>query len=148
MPDRPEDPDGRPGSTPEESAALDAAWDEIVANYGDHPAIEDEPAPPPSGRTAPAVEEEPADAWEPEDHYSPPEPPPAPRPRGLRGLAWVAMLGSPVVTLALLLAQVHPPGWASLLLFLAFVGGLGYLIATMPRGDDDDPFFGDDGAVV
>ncbi len=36
------------------------------------------------------------------------------------------------------------PGWVSCLLVTAFVGGFGYLVATMPRGDDRG-WPGDDG---
>jgi len=53
--------------------------------------------------------------------------------------------------LVLVILRLSIPGWLGLLLFAAFVGGVGYLIATMSRGGDDDPnnpFSGNDGAVV
>jgi hypothetical protein len=39
------------------------------------------------------------------------------------------------------------PGWLGFLLVAGFLGGFGFLVATMPRsrGEDGD---GDDGAVV
>lgn len=162
MADGPDDPEVRgnasPSPEPDETGAdaaadpaesVDKVWEQIIANYGERAEIEPEPTPVP--RTYPraqADQETGPAAWEQEEHFSPPTPPPAPSPFSPRGLAWLGVIGAPVVTLFLLMISVHPPSWAALLLFFAFVGGIGYLVATMPRGGDDDDYFGDDGAVV
>lgn len=91
---------------------------------------------PPSG-----PELEPAD---PDEHYVPPPPPPLPRPEPARLLAWTGLLLAPLVGLLLLLLG-SLPSFASFLLFCWFVGGFGYLVATMKdRGHDG----WDDGAQV
>lgn len=140
-PEGPEPPERGQGDPFESTEAADAAWRAIIDNYGDRPDVPDLPAPPPP----PSYDVEPS-AWEPTEHYQPPEPPPAPVPNSPRGVAWVAMLGAPVLFLVLIAVHVPLPSWAVLLLGVAFVGGLGYLVATMPRHDDTDPF--DDGAVL
>lgn len=142
-------PDG-----PDDPADIDAAWDDIIANYGERAEVEPgaepaatnaQPAPAPSG----GEPEEFEDAWwAREEHFVPPTPPPAPLPEGAKGAAWLGVLGSPVAMLVLVFLRITIPTWLGLLLFAAFVGGIVYLIAKMPRGDDDDPFSGDDGAVV
>lgn len=147
MSDGPEDPD-----------TLNAAWDDIVAHYGERAEIEpDAAASTTDARTypAPGPTDEPdefADAWwAQEEHFVPPTPPPAPLPAGPRGIAWIGVLGAPVAMLLLVLFRVSIPGWVGFPLFAAFVGGIAYLIATMPRGGDgNDPSSGsgDDGAVV
>ena len=139
----------------EDPDTLNAAWDDIVAHYGERaeldPDADEVPAAAPDVPSADQPDEF-ADAWwAQEEHFVPPTPPPAPLPAGPRGLAWLGVLGSPVAMLVLVLLRVSIPGWLGLLLFAAFVGGIGYLIATMARGDDDDPnnpFSGNDGAVV
>ena len=75
----------------------------------------------------------------------PPPPPPVPRPEPRRGLAWAGLFGAPVILLVALVFGVYLPGWLSLLLVAGFIGGFGYLVATMSN-DPRDP--GDDGAVL
>ena len=154
----------------------DAAWAEIVANYGERAELDPEPP-------APVVEEERSDAsrppgesdWSPfdrtyldaeqerasaahhelgardrfdaEEHFVPPTPPPLPRLDPRRKAAWLALFGSPVLMLLGVVLGWTYPGWVSFLLVVAFVGGFGYLVATMPRGGDRG-WPGDDGAVV
>lgn len=137
------DPEGR------DARAEDDAWRDIVAHYGDRPELPDLPLEPlveppvalpvrqPAGARA---EETPA------DRYVPPDPPPATLPRGPRAVAWAGVLGPPVVLLVFIVLGVGMPGWVAFLLFVAFVGGFGYLVATMRKNDDSDPW--DDGAVV
>ncbi len=74
----------------------------------------------------------------------PPPAPPLPRPEPPRLLAWFGVLGAPLVALVLLVIGVLP-SWASFFLFCWFVGGFGYLVATM-RSDGRDGW--DDGARV
>ena len=140
---------GEDGASGEDPGAVEAAWEEIVAHYGDRPEIAAR-ADTPAAIPAPDEQDEFADAWwAREEHFVPPTPPPAPLPAGPRGLAWLGVLGSPVAMLVLVLLRIAIPSWLGLLLFAGFVGGVVYLIAKMPRRDDDnDPFSGDDGAVV
>jgi hypothetical protein len=80
-----------------------------------------------------------------DERFVPPEPPPLPRVAPDRMLAWVGVLGSPVVLLACLLLSVGIPALLGYALVAAFVGGFGYLVWTMPR-EPRDPW--DDGAQV
>ncbi len=77
--------------------------------------------------------------------WEPPPPPPIPRPEPRRGLAWLCLFGTPVLALLLLILGVVVPGWATFLMVVAFVGGFGYLVATMAPAPSD-PWSGDDGA--
>ena len=80
-----------------------------------------------------------------EDRFVPPPPPPLPRPQGLRGAAWVAVLGSPIVLLVCTLVSIDLPTPVAYALVAAFLGGFTHLLLTMPQGPRD-PF--DDGAQV
>lgn len=87
------------------------------------------------------------DAWDdPEDHFVPPEPPPLPRLAPPQLLAWAGVFGTPVLTVAMAVLHLSVPIWASLLGLVWFVGGFGFLVATMRRDDDNDDW--DDGAVL
>jgi hypothetical protein len=144
----------------------EAAWREIVENYGDRAVVDPEDyadrvihLPPPSepGQPdRPHLEESLEDHFEEEydeleddlddeDRFVPPEPEPLPHTRPDRLVAWIGVLGAPAVVLVLLLTglSVDPViGW---LLVAAFVGGFGYLVATMSR-EPRDPW--DDGSRV
>ena len=87
-------------------------------------------------------------AWEDEGHFVPPPPPPLPAVEPRRRAAWVALAGAPVIAMVFLLLRVTVPGWVSLGLVAAFVGGFGYLVATMGSGEErtGDGWSGDDGA--
>ena len=85
--------------------------------------------------------------WEDEGHFVPPVPPPLPSVEPRRRIAWIALLGSPVVGFLLVLLQVAIPRWLSSFLVCAFVGGFCYLVATMGQPPADD-WSGDDGAVL
>lgn len=122
-------------STPEE----DAAWRSIIENYGDEPAFPPAPAPEPDPGP------EPVELLERGGHFVPPAPPPVPVPRGPRGLAWIGVLGVPLLTILLVVLQIHVPGWLAMFLLLWVAGGFVYLVATM-RGPAEDGW--DDGAVV
>ncbi len=73
----------------------------------------------------------------------PPEPPPLPWPEPNRGLAWLALFGSPTLMLGALLLSISLPSWITTLLGFTFIGGFVYLVATMRRGPSDG---WDDGA--
>ena len=132
----------------------DALWREIVENYGDEPKVEDLPDDPAAPAADPlpslsrGLQEEPAATWyhaeEEDEGYRPPPPPPVPRPQGLRAVAWAGVLGVPVIVLVLLLAGTSLPSWASVLFLTWFVGGFGYLVATMRKDPGGDGW--DDGA--
>lgn len=159
--DRPDDEDDVPAEGPLD---VDAEFDRMVADWGPTPTF-DEPAPE-AAEAAEVADPEPErgsdeslrhllkQAW-PEDppsrprpddegHFVPPPPPPIPRPEPRRLLAWVAMFGAPMVGLVLLVSGAPLPSYVGYGLFAAFVGGFGYLVATMGRRGDQDGW--DDGA--
>ena len=122
----------------------DAAWREIVANYGDHPVVDPEAAPAPQPQAAEPEHPELATegAWL-EERFVPPPPPPLPRLPFDRLLAWSGVFVSPLILLVATVFQVHLPTIVAWLLIGGFLGGFGYLVAQMPRGPRD-PY--DDGA--
>jgi hypothetical protein len=126
----------------------DAAWREIVANYGDRPAVDPEAAPSPEAQPQPADHSDghpelATDAPWLAERFVPPPPPPLPRLPFDRLLAWSGVFVSPLVLLVATVFQVHLPTIVAWLLIGGFLGGFGYLVAQMPRGPRD-PY--DDGA--
>ena len=135
-----------PGPDP---ADQDALWREIVENYGDRPVLDQAPSPEPE--PAPEVhthEDEPvgelAELDDPDEHYLPPPPPPVSYPTGLRAVAWFGIFGGPTIMLLMLTLKIYIPSWAGWFAFFGFVGGFGYLVATM-RTDAEG---WDDGAEI
>jgi hypothetical protein len=122
----------------------DELWRSIVDNYGDRPQLADEalPAGPPPA-SAPSSDEEPVAPAEDEERFVPPPPPPLPRPENKRLVAWVGVLGVPILLLILLLVSMRPPTLVAYALVAWFVGGFTYLVLLMPRGPRDPD---DDGA--
>jgi hypothetical protein len=130
--------------------ATDQATEQATEQATGQPAAE---APPEPATSMPAQtrREEPADArdWldaydDPDDHFVPPEPERVAAPEPPRLLAWAGVFGVPVAVLLLVVLQVTLPPWGSLLCLAWFVGGFGYLVATMRREPPDDEW--DDGA--
>lgn len=126
----------------------DAAWREIVANYGDRPVLDPEAerqltSPPPAAE--PVEHSELSDVGAPEEGFVPPPPPPLPRVPKDRLAAWLGVFVSPVLLLLATVLRIPLPTVMAWLLVGAFLGGFGYLVAQMPRGPRD-PF--DDGAVL
>ncbi len=134
----------------------DAEWRSIIDNYGDQP----EAAPPAEPDAAPELPthlfafETPPElgprSWEPapdDDRYVPPPPPPLPRPQGIRLAAWAGLFGVPAVVLVCIVLHVSLPSPLGFLALVWFVGGFGYLVATMNGPKDSDGGW-DDGAVV
>ena len=131
----------------------DEVWRDIVEHYGEAPSVEDAPPVPDPvvdpGSSTFAVTE--PDAvydpvpWEDEGRFVPPPAPPVPLAEPPRLLAWIGLFGSPTVLLVALVFGWQFPSWLSTLLIGAFIGGFGYLVATMSR-DPRDP--GDDGARI
>ncbi|TIC88675.1 hypothetical protein E8D34_03095 [Nocardioides sp. GY 10113] len=150
--------------------AEDAAWREIVENYGERATLDptedlparsadqtpqpersgDHPSAPPrdetradDDETARGPAEEPQEDRE--DRFVPPEPPPVPIPSPDRLAAWVGVLGSPATLLVCLIAGIAIPTWLGWLMVAGFIGGFCYLVLKMP-GSPRDPW--DDGAQV
>jgi hypothetical protein len=145
------------------------AWRAIVENYGERIELDTEaqtgatsdpvdpperapqdgglsrlfrPLPePPGGDLDRDADDDPDDL---DDGFVPPPPPPLPKLPPDRFLAWAGLFGSPTILLVCLVLDLHLPPWLGYLLVAAFIGGFGYLVAKMPRGEDIDPW--DDGA--
>ena len=166
----PEDPnEGASGGSGEVGPKLDedAAWRSIVEHYGDRPTLEDLPPDPPPDAPAetpqftvferrwkdPGETADTGDAgdtgatWDDEGHFVPPEPPPLPRLEPRRRLAWGGLFGAPLIMLVVVVFGWYLPDWLGFLLIGSFLGGFGYLVATMPRTRGEDGS-GDNGAVV
>ena len=160
-PDAPRPDDSEPGLD------IDAAFAEIVAHWepstpSDLEALEalgafeepvrepqepvrkppEEPSPPRDAHRDDQVVED-----EEEEHFIPPPPPPLPKVEPRRKLAWIGVFGAPLLGLVLLMLGLVVPGWLEVGLVAAFVGGFGYLVATM-GSSPSDPWSGDDGAVL
>ena len=81
-----------------------------------------------------------------EERFVPPEPPPITSTDLASRLAWLGVLGGPLVLLLAALTWSHLPTLVVLAALAAFVGGFITLVARLPRDrDDNGP---DDGAVV
>ncbi len=80
-----------------------------------------------------------------ESHFTPPEPPPLVTHDRLSAMAWVLLVGSPIVLLLLFVVWRPLPAIVAQVAGVAFMAGLAVLLWRMPhhRDDDDDP-----GAVV
>lgn len=138
-------------------ARLDAEWQSIVDGYGDRPTFPDVMAPEPVAEPVAEPFSEPVqhDLGAPElhgtddeeDRFVPPPAPPVALPRGPRGLAWFGLFGVPALMVVLLIVHVSLPSYLVLLMIVWFVGGFGYLVATMNGPDDPDSGW-DDGAVL
>ncbi len=125
--------------------AQDEAWRAIVDNFGDRAEL-DEPTPL-AEPASPAPEPDPvpvdvrAAAYDEAERFVPPPPPPLPRPEPKRAVAWAGLFGAPVLVLAALVFRIDLPTVIDYLLVAWFVGGFGYLVATMsrtPREPRDD----------
>jgi hypothetical protein len=126
----------------------DEVWRDIVEHYGEAPSVEEaapvpEPVIDPVSSSFGAAEPDAYNPvpWEDEDGFVPPPAPPVPLAEPPRLLAWIGLFGSPALLLVALVFGLQFPGWLSTLLIGAFVGGFGYLVATMnrePRDPDDN----------
>jgi hypothetical protein len=80
-----------------------------------------------------------------EERFVPPEPPPITSTDLASRLAWLGVLGGPLLLLLAALTWSRLPTLVVLVALSAFVGGFITLVARLPRDRDDGP---DDGAVV
>ena len=124
--------------TGDSERAHDEAWQAIVDNYGDRAEIDESaPAEPAPVRPAPEPDPGPADvpaaAYDEAERFVPPPPPPLPRPEPKRAVAWAGLFGAPVLVLIALVLRIDLPSLLDYLLIAWFVGGFGYLVATMSR---------------
>jgi len=142
-----------PVSDPDK-AAQDAAWQEIVANFGDRVELSedeltDEPA-------VVSFDDDVDEQFEPDaelyddayehDAFVAPQPS-LPRTTPDRFFAWLGVLGAPVLAVVLFVLRATLgwwiPSWVVDALVMAFLVGFGYLVFHMPR-EPRDPW--DDGA--
>ncbi|MFC6153320.1 hypothetical protein [Nocardioides yefusunii] len=105
-----------------------------------------EPAPFQPFAGLPGREEEPAELAPADeaDGFVPPVPE-LPQMERRRLIAWLAVLGAPVAFVLGTVADVNVTGRLGALLALCFIGGLGWLVYSMP-GEPQDPW--DDGARI
>ena len=119
----------------------DAAWQQIVDNYGERPEV--------AAADAPLVDSPAPEGPEPfhvelyDEEFVPPPLPPPPVIRPERRLAWVGLIGSPVLLIAFTFLDYALPTVLTGGLVVAFLASFGYLVATMEPHDPDD-----DGARV
>jgi hypothetical protein len=88
-----------------------------------------------------------SDAGDASDRFVPPTPPPLPVLEPVDQLAWVGVLGGPLLLLLAALFGFDLPYWGSTLAVLSFIGGFIVLVVRMRDGSDDD-WDPDSGAVV
>lgn len=136
----------------------DDTWGQIVASFHGAPAdrawpdAEDVPPGQPSGATTtPGVVRRPlsrpaAPRADPDDQFVPPPPPPLPTADSTTRMAWVGVVGGPLLFLLALLLDWQLASWAQLAGVAALVGGFVTLVARMR--DDPDDRSGDHGAIV
>jgi len=130
---------------PESPRDEDAAWRDIVQQYGERARLsDDELAATPTPDPTPG---EPAFDWRPEqdEGFVPPDPGPVVLPTGARGAAWGGIVAAPLILLVCLVLNVRLPFPLGYVLVAWFIGGFGYLVWTMPR-ERPDPW--DDGSRV
>ncbi len=135
-------------------AQEDADFQRIIEGFGETPEFPELPSASSPESEQPAQEPTelvPAELAEntslDNDRFVPPIPPPVPRPRGIRGVAWFGLFGVPTLVLVAVVLSIPLPSPVTLLLLAWFVGGFGYLVATMGAGPSADSGW-DDGAAL
>ncbi len=131
-----------PGPGSNDGSNEEELWRSIVENYGDRPEVPDLPADQPTATPRPPSEPQ-AGEWD--ERFVPPDPPPLPRPDPPVLLAWLGVLGAPVMLMAVVVFAIGIPEVLGLLLAVWFLGGFAYLVSAMPT-EPRDP--GDDGAQL
>lgn len=83
-----------------------------------------------------------------EGHFTPPEPPPLPKADVTTKFAWLAVVGGPLLLVAMVLLQQSVTWWITVLGIGGFLGGFATLVARMKDDDEDDNDLPGSGAVV
>ncbi|WP_432146761.1 hypothetical protein [Streptomyces sp. bgisy084] len=83
-----------------------------------------------------------------EGHFTPPEPPPLPTADVTTKFAWLAVIGGPLLLVAMVLFQQPVTWWITVLGIGGFLGGFATLVARMKDDDEDDNDLPGSGAVV
>ncbi|MGW7578246.1 hypothetical protein [Streptomyces sp. NPDC054765] len=83
-----------------------------------------------------------------EGHFTPPEPPPLPQADVTTKFAWLAVIGGPLLLVAMMLLQQPVTWWITVLGIGGFLGGFATLVARMKNDDEDDNDLPGSGAVV
>lgn len=83
-----------------------------------------------------------------EGHFTPPEPPPLPQADVTAKFAWIAVIGGPLLLVAMVLFQQPVTWWITVLGIGGFLGGFATLVARMKNDDEDDDDLPGSGAVV
>ncbi|MGW7024659.1 hypothetical protein ACWGGS_35665 [Streptomyces decoyicus] len=83
-----------------------------------------------------------------EGHFTPPEPPPLPEADVTTKFAWLAVIGGPMLLVAMVLLQQPVTWWVTVLGIGGFLGGFATLVARMKKDDEDDDDLPGSGAVV
>ncbi|MFI6767534.1 hypothetical protein [Streptomyces sp. NPDC050355] len=83
-----------------------------------------------------------------EGHFTPPEPPPLPTADTTTKFAWLAVLGGPLLLVAMVIFQQPVTWWITVLGIGGFLGGFATLVARMKNDDGDDDHLPGGGAVV
>ncbi|MFD5398499.1 hypothetical protein ACFWJW_30355 [Streptomyces sp. NPDC127097] len=83
-----------------------------------------------------------------EGHFTPPEPPPLPKADVTAKFAWLAVIGGPLLLVAMVLLQQPVTWWITVLGIGGFLGGFATLVARMKDDDEDDNDLPGSGAVV
>ncbi|MFJ5800397.1 hypothetical protein [Streptomyces decoyicus] len=83
-----------------------------------------------------------------EGHFTPPEPPPLPEADVTTKFAWLAVIGGPMLLVAMMLLQQPVTWWITVLGIGGFLGGFATLVARMKKDDEDDDDLPGSGAVV
>ena len=116
----------------------DAAWQQIVENYGERPDVSDSPTEAPAAEV-PLVD--PPEVFHLEvydETFVPPPLPPPPVIKPERRAAWVGLVGCPVLLIVLSVVHYALPTVLTGGLVVAFLASFGYLVATMEPHDPDD----------
>jgi hypothetical protein len=132
------EPDAPAAGGPDTDVFPDPARPGTTSRGPRHRLPDDTPDADGAGPTAPAADD-------PEDRFVPPEPPPITSTDLASRLAWLGVLGGPLLLLLATLTWSRLPTLVVILALAAFVGGFITLVARLPRERDDGP---DDGAVV
>lgn len=146
-------PDGEAGSTPDHPSPYDdlPAPDERGRRRGGAGLLDDRAGP--ASTFDLGLEDvswrrhEPAEIAVSRERYVPPPPPPLPRLGPVQQLAWLGVLGGPVVLLLAAVFTLAIPTWLELLAALGFVAGFVTLVLGMDNRSHDE-LDGDDGAQV